>query len=441
MSIGGSAGLRSLSCGWAKMIPSGLETIRYGLTAIRNRLGGGDALKGKTVVIVSDTCWSGTVPLVLGADLPQGFEDVQVKFLGISLMPLCWATPERPPWGSGLPYDISDRGIRRNIEAYSEQYIEGVEEIARWMLEAVNSNKCVDELYDRYDTNGRVRHSFLDTSTICHDVVLQVGLPSFEFKSVHDPPHIKYCGSLPPKPIRPDLVYPEWWTEVEENSSSVAASKTGRKRIVFVAQGTEVLDHSETVIPCIRGLAGRQDTLVIVVLCQKGATLEQHMGLLEDRTLPSNARVIDYFPYDAVLAHADIFVSNSGYGGVGHAIANSVPLVQCGSIFDKADIGRRVEYSGLGVYLPDQSRTPEAIAAAVEEVLKKPEYKRRAWELKAESQTYNPFEIVEREILALSSSSHKEKGTMEEFSNSKGLDKGPTVRQERGLTNSTTLVT
>lgn len=392
--------INSLCCGWAKMIPSGLDTLRYGLTTIRNRLGGGDILKGKSVVILSDTSWSGTVPLVLGADLPEGFEDVQVKYVGISLMPLCWAAPERPPWGSGLPYDTTEEGLRRNAEAYSAQYIDDVEALARWMLEAVNTNKPVDELYERYDRTARARHPFQDSSTICHDVVLQVGLPSFEFKAENDPPHIKYCGFLRPKPTPPNLELPEWYKEVLDNSSSAAATKPGRKRIVFVAQGTEVLDHRETVIPCLRGLADRQDTLIIAVLCQKGAGLDQHLGLFEGGTIPDNARVIDYFPYDAILAHADIFVSNSGYGGVGHAIANSVPLVQCGSIFDKADIGRRVEYSGLGVYLPDQSRTPEAIAAAVKEVLAQPKYKQRALELRAESQTYDPFEIVEKEIMA-----------------------------------------
>lgn len=392
--------LTSLCCGWAKMIPSGLDTLRYGLTTIRNRLGGGDVLNGRSIVILSDTSWSGTVPLVLGADLPEGFEQVQVKFVGISLMPLCWAAPERPPWGSGLAYDISEEGIKRNVDAYSAQHIAEVEALARWMLEAVNTSKPLDELYERHDKTNSVLHPFQDSSTICHDVVLQVGLPSFEFKAANDPLRIKYCGFLKPKPPPSDLILPEWYHDVLENSSSAQATNSNRKRVVFVAQGTEVLDHRETIVPCIRGLANRQDVLVIAVLCQKGATLDQHMHLFEGGALPDNARVIDYFPYDSVLAHADIFVSNSGYGGVGHAIANSVPLVQCGSIFDKADIGRRVEYSGIGVYLPDQSRTPEAIAAAVQDILAQPKYKQRVSKLSAESQTYNPFEIVEREILA-----------------------------------------
>lgn len=382
------------------MIPSGLDTIRYGLTTIWNRLGGGDVLKGRSVVIISDTTWSATVALVLGAELPEGFEEVQVRYVGISLMPLCWAAPERPPWGSGLSCDVSDKGMSRNIEGYSKQCIDEVEALARWMLEAVDTDKSVDELYERYDKTGSVRHPFQDSSTICHDVVLQIGLPVFGVKTLHDPPHIKYCGFFPARKSSPDLLFPEWYKEVVENSSSKAATNTDRKRIVLVAQGTEVLDHRETVIPCIRGLANRQDILLIAVLCKKGATLDQHMAIFEDSVLPKNARVVDYFPYDAVLAHADVFVSNSGFGGVGHAIANSVPMVQCGSVFDKGDIGQRVEHSGLGVYLPDESRTPEAIAAAVQELLTQPKYKQRASELSAESQTYDPFKIIENEIVA-----------------------------------------
>lgn len=381
------------------MIPSGLDTIRYGLTMMWNRLGGGDVLKGRSVVIISDTTWSATVALVLGAELPEGYEEAQVRYVGISLMPLCWAAPERPPWGSGLSCDTSDEGMSRNIEAYSKQCIDEVEALARWMLEAVDTDNSVDEMYERYDKSGKVSHPFQDSSTVCHDVTLQIGLPIFGVKTLNDPPHIKYCGFFPAKVSPPGLVLPEWYKDVVENSSSKAATNTNRKRIVFVAQGTEVLDHRETVIPCIRGLAKRQDVLVIAVLCKKGATLDQHMALFEDGTLPDNARTIDYFPYDMILAHADVFVSNSGFGGVGHAIANSVPMVQCGSVFDKGDIGQRVEYSGLGPYLPDESRTPEAIAAAVQEVLTQPKYKQRASELSAESQTYDPFKIVEREIL------------------------------------------
>lgn len=64
-------------------------------------------LKDRSLVTLPDTSWYGIVPLVLGADLPEGYEDVQIRCVGINSRPLCWAAPERPPWGSGLPYNLS----------------------------------------------------------------------------------------------------------------------------------------------------------------------------------------------------------------------------------------------------------------------------------------------------------------------------------------------
>lgn len=392
----------SLSDGFVRLLPSGLESVRHALAGIRERLGGGDVLRGRTVVVLSDTCFSGTLPLKLGTDLPQGYEGVSLKTVGIGLVPRYWAAPERPPWGSGLPYDVSEDGISRNLEAHARKWDQTAEDRARWVLGAMNCSKSVDELYEEYDKgSAAVRRPFWDASTVCHDVVLQMGLPSFEFPVPNEPAHLKFAGSLPPKPIPSDLAYPDWYSEILENSSSSAA-KPGRKRIVFVAQGTEVLDHRDLLIPCVKGLAGREDILVVAVLCQKGATIDKHLSLFDGGKLPDNARVIDYFPYDAILPHADVFASNSGYGGLTHAVAQAVPVVQAGDVFDKPDIGRRVEYSGLGVFLPTSPPTPEAVAAAVDEVLVQEKYKKRALSLQAQSREYDPLQIIENEIRTLS---------------------------------------
>ncbi|KAG8165252.1 hypothetical protein KVR01_005527 [Diaporthe batatas] len=392
----------SLSDGFVRLLPSALESIRIALANIRTRLGGGDALRGRTVVVLSDTCLSGTLPLKLGADLPQGYEGVTIKTVGIGLVPRFWAAPERPPWGSGMPYDVSKEGIARTLKAHASKWDEIAEERARWVLGAMNCSKSVDELYGEYDKSQMgFKRPFWDASTVCHDVVFQMGLPSFEFPVPNEPAHLRFAGSLPPKPIPLDLQYPDWYPEVLENSSS-SGDRPGRKRIVFVAQGTEVLDHRDLLVPCLKGLAGREDVLVIAVLCQKGATLDKHLSLFEGGVLPSNARVIDYFPYDAILPHADVFASNSGYGGLTHAVAQAVPVVQAGDVFDKPDIGRRVEYSGLGVFLPKSPPTSEAVAAAVDGVLAQDKYKIRALSLQAEAREYNPLQIIEDGIRALS---------------------------------------
>jgi UDP:flavonoid glycosyltransferase YjiC (YdhE family) len=59
----------------------------------------------------------------------------------------------------------------------------------------------------------------------------------------------------------------------------------------------------------------------------------------------------------------------------------------------------RVEYSGLGV--ATSPLTPEAVAAAVDEALAEEKYKKRALSLQAESQEYDPLQIIEDGIRAL----------------------------------------
>lgn len=141
-----------------KVLPSGLESVRHALTEIRHRhLAGGQCAsswEGKTVVILSDTCFSGTLPLKLGSDLPPGYERVNVRTVGIGLVPQFWASSSRPPWGVGLPYDPTDDGVRRNLKVYADEWDQEAEDRARWMCEAVNCDETVDELFLRYDEEG-----------------------------------------------------------------------------------------------------------------------------------------------------------------------------------------------------------------------------------------------------------------------------------------------
>lgn len=321
----------SLADGFVMLLPSGLESVRNALNEMRHRLEGQQqqqqGLAGRTVVILSDTTFSGTLALRLDTDLPQGYEhdNVSIKTLGIGLVPRFWAAPERPPWGSGLPYDVSEDGIRRTLAAHAEVFDVEAEERARFVLSMLNCRKMPEDLYAKYHVNDGnslllqgLKRPFWDATTVCHDVVLQMGLPSFEYPAPSDPPHLKFAGALPLKPVPDDLVYPDWFaTDVLPHSAAASSSsKPGndRKRIVLVAQGTETPDQRELLVPTIQGLAGRSDVLVIAILCVKGAVIDEHLVHFDGGVLPSNVRVIDYFPYDAVLPHADLFVSNSVSG-------------------------------------------------------------------------------------------------------------------------------
>lgn len=385
----------SLDGGFISLLPSGLESVRVALAGMRRRE------PGCQIMVLSDTCFSGTLALKLGTDLPELFEEDEViRTIGIGVVPVFWTSPERPPWGSGLPFNNSEEERARNVKGLKETWSTAAEDRARWVLGMMGCPKPVESLYAGLSTS--MEHPFWDASTICHDSVLQMCLPSLEFPSSDWPRKIKFAGTLPIKPVPSNLTYPTWFNDIVSNSSSLQASTPSRKKIVFVAQGTEVLDHKELIIPTMKALATRHDILVVACLCVAGATLD--ISPFEHAELPVNARVVDYFPYDAILAHADVFVSNSGYGGFQHAVSNGVPMVQAGNTFDKPDIGRRIEWSGLGVFLEESPPSVSAVEQAVAEVLGHEKYKRRGEELRKGAGSYDTLRMVEEEIMLLSQS-------------------------------------
>lgn len=391
---------QSIGDTYVSMMFSGYQSLVLALVELQSRVGS-ENLKARGVVILSDMCFTGVLPFKLGADL---FSDVNIKTICIALLPRAWGTPETPCWGAGLPWDPSDEGIKRNTKGNKM----GFDDVQHKRLEdALFMCGCTRKLESLLDEHNRkhplpeehmFQRSLGNITYFAHDTTFQMCIPSVEYPAANLPAHFKFGGQLPVKPIPSDLQYPGWWDEVLDNSAKQQREKTARKRIVFVAQGTESPDHGDLVLPLIQGLANRDDLLVVACLCKRGVTLSF------PGQLPSNARVIDFFPYDAVLAHADVFVSSSGYGGLNHAIVNGVPTVQTGILIDKPDVGRRMEYAGMGAYISEFPPPTAMLTESVDKILSQDSYRTRVLELQAEAETYNPFELIDHEIMGLSGS-------------------------------------
>ncbi|CAN8095958.1 unnamed protein product [Discula destructiva] len=391
---------QSIGDTFVSMMFSGYQSLVLALVELQSRLGG-ETLKARGIVILSDMCFTGVLPFKLGVDL---FSDLDIKTICIGLLPRAWATPETPCWGAGLPWDPSPDGIKRNTKGNNMGFDEVQHNRLEDALFMCGCTQKLDSLLDEYNRahplpeEDNFRRSLGNITYFAHNTTFQMCIPSVEYPAANLPAHFKFGGQLPIKPIPSELQYPDWWEQVVENSAKQQSAMKPRKRIVFVAQGTESPHHSDLLVPLLEGLANRDDLLVIACLCKKGAKLTLSVEQ------PSNVRVIDFFPYDAVLAHADIFVSSSGYGGLNHAIVNGVPTVQTGILIDKPDVGRRMEYAGIGVYISEFPPTSPKLAEAVDIILSQESYRTRAMELKAEAETYDPFEIIEREIIEIASS-------------------------------------
>jgi UDP:flavonoid glycosyltransferase YjiC (YdhE family) len=169
---------------------------------------------------------------------------------------------------------------------------------------------------------------------------------------------------------------------------------------VAVSQGSFALNFSDLVVPTMEGLKDRENTLVVVALGKKGATMP------EGTPVPSNSRVADFIPFDDLLPHCAVFITNGGYGAFQHAISNGTPLVLGGSTEDKPEVAARAEWAGVGINLKTAQPTADAVRNAVDEIISNPKYKKRSLELEEEMARFDPMSIVAENIDELAAGKH-----------------------------------
>jgi UDP:flavonoid glycosyltransferase YjiC (YdhE family) len=211
---------------------------------------------------------------------------------------------------------------------------------------------------------GAVREPpfILDAMTLLTDRYLQLTIPSLEYPRSDAPAGLRFVGALPPG-SQESSVLPEWWPDVLR-----------AERVVVVTQGTiSNKNYGELIEPTLRALAGA-DVLVV-------ATLGRAANITN---VPGNARVAAFVPFDALLPHTDVLVTNGGYGGVQLALGHGVPLVLAGVSEDKAEVTARVAWAGAGINLATQTPDEASIRNAVDAVLNTPRYRARARELQLE---------------------------------------------------------
>lgn len=198
---------------------------------------------------------------------------------------------------------------------------------------------------------------------------LQGAVPSFDYPRRHLPRAVHWVGALRPDPPR-DWTPPAWWPEVVES----------RRPVVHVTQGSIRPDMSELVVPALRGLAG-EDVLVVVTT---GGPDRAQVEAAHGGSLPANARVTPFVPYDLMFGRASTVVTNGGYTGVTLALSHGLPLVQAGTTEEKAEIGARIRWSGVGLALRTSRPGPDAVRDGVRRVLTEPSFRAAAGRMRDE---------------------------------------------------------
>jgi MGT family glycosyltransferase len=295
-------------------------------------------------IIVSDDMFFGLIPMLLGPRAKRP----PVVMCGTSL--LHWPREDGAPNFLGLP-PAETPEQREEFAAIAQKYEDAVDGPVRVRLNQVLKKLGVKP----------TALALFDTSVGLADAFMQLSVPGFEFPR-EIPRSVHFVGTPPIIPNQVPL--PPWADELD-----------GSRKVVLVTQGT-VANHNFGLLvgPTLQALANEPD--VLVVATAGGRPVDAIPG-----PVPSNARVASYLPFEWILAKANVFVTNGGYGSVNQAMSRGVPLVAAGLTEDKADVNARVAWSGVGINLATNEPTPDAIRQAVRSVLDQPSYRQRALQM------------------------------------------------------------
>ena len=311
-------------------------------------------------IIVCDDMFFGALPMLLG---PRS-QRPPIALCGTSI--LHWAREDGAPLFLGLPPAKTD-GERERYAAIAQDYDAAVDQpvlvCLNHALKALGVGPMEMPLF----------HSVVSLA----DAYLQLSVPSFEFPRAM-PSSVRFVGT---PPIIANQVPPPPW----------AKDLDGSRKVVLVTQGT-VANHNFNLLvaPTLAALANEPD--ILVVATAGGRPIDAVPGMV-----PSNARIASYLPFEWLLPHVDVLVTNGGYGSVNQALSYGIPLVTAGLTEDKADVNARVAWSGVGIDLATNEPTPEALRSAVRTVLDQPRYQLRASQIAKEFAEID----TQREILRI----------------------------------------
>jgi MGT family glycosyltransferase len=179
--------------------------------------------------------------------------------------------------------------------------------------------------------------------------VLVMTSPSFDFSAPQLPENVVYVG--------PQLDDPDWAAETKWK-------RHGSEPLVLVATSSIYQDQ----VDLLRRIAQALSQLPVRAVLTAGSAVDP-----EEIQAGPNVQVLQAAPHAQVLREASVVVTHAGHGTVLKSLAAGVPLVCMPMGRDQKDNTVRVLRLGAGVRLSKES-TPAQIAAAISEVLERPQY-------------------------------------------------------------------
>lgn len=185
-----------------------------------------------------------------------------------------------------------------------------------------------------------------------------------------EPPGFTFPGGIPTPTTH--LVRPVNDEPGEEGLPGWVADLPDRPT-VYATLGTIVsgLPHGRAVFPAI--LAALRDEPVNLILTVGRGNDPAQFG-----EQPANVHIAQYIPQGLLLPYCDLAVHQGGFSTVTGVLNAGLPMVVIPMMNDQSNNAARCAALGVGAVLGPGERTPEAIRAAVRQVLADSTYRQNA---------------------------------------------------------------
>ncbi|WP_438285057.1 macrolide family glycosyltransferase [Saccharomonospora azurea] len=338
---------------------------------------------------------SGATPLVVKSDLPDESRGEQWPDGGVEAMELFLDEGRNvlPQLEAVLAHDRPD-AVLYDIGGYAGRAL-----AHRWDLPLLQLSSAI-VAWEGYLEDMAEARAFLDTpegrayTGRFEDWLAELGIEDDVDTFTGRPPR---CAVLIPKAMQPfaDRVNTSVYTFVGPGLDRRARQgtwPTPDKPLLLVSLGSAYTDRPEFYRACFEAFGGLDWQVVIAI---GGYVDKAALG-----AVPANVELHRWVPQLAVLEHASAFVTHAGMGGCAEGLYHGVPMVAVPQAVDQFMNADRLAELGVGVHLPADEVTPEALREAVLSVSSSPDVaaalaSRRA-ELRAAGGAAGAADLVER---------------------------------------------
>jgi MGT family glycosyltransferase len=305
-------------------------------------------------IFIADNCFTG-IPFIK--------DKIGVPVIAIGVLPLTETSKDLAPAGLGMTPATNFFGRRK-------------QDLLRFLADRVlfrKPNQVMKKLLLQYGIEPGKTNIF-DLVSKKSTLLLQSGTPGFEYKRSDLSSNVRFIGPLLPFSGR------------KQRAPWKDARLSLYKKVILVTQGTVEKDPEKIIVPVLEAY---KDSEYLVVATTGGSRTKE----LQSRYPQFNIIIEDFIPFADIMPHADVYITNGGYGGVMLGIENKLPMVVAGVHEGKNEINARIGYFNLGINLGTEKPTPAQMKAAVEKLLADPSYQRNVEELSREFSQYDPYAL------------------------------------------------